>query len=305
LVNDVDDPSAFAYSYSGEPTYFPEAYRININRADTITAMASTQDMAIIGMKRHLVRLNRLPFGTDLRFDPQGVYEVFEEDFGVAGPRAIVQYGATNGPRLWMFYDAEKGICATDGTRATVLAPHVDWSKLVSPSVAASVVLVPYKPWQAVIMYVPGSTSHRIVIHHHDQVRVTGPLSMGTGGSAAAKEDGEHVSINGSGNVFLENDPSGAYGFWVAQTRPIQPYGDEVSFVTDRLVVRGSGTVSVAEAHVDALTKDLTEEGGRGVWRGGSIRTMEERPILSGLSGPVALSSITLVVSDPSVEETC
>lgn len=128
LTNDVDDSSLARYSFPSRIDLFPAPYFLNFDtkEQDEITLIRTVGNVAVVGLKHQIYRINYLPRDTDAEFAPGRAVELFENAHGIAGREAGVVFTLPGHGQV-LAYANNYGVFMTDGYRSRMLTPDLDW----------------------------------------------------------------------------------------------------------------------------------------------------------------------------------
>ena len=288
VTNDVENPRWLRYSVPGEPDSFPTPYVVTLetDRSDEIVAMVGREDRLVVGMKKHIVRVQTLPLGTDFDFNQGRVWSIVTTRLGVAGPRAMIPIQADGTTRTVLFIDPVQGPYATNGYECWPVASGLDWEAMVNPSLIEQCQFVDYPKYAQVILYYAAKGSSKInarLIMHYDQnhvgedgrsMKVTGPCNLPNGGAAGQMTISgavSHLYGDDVGRVYVEDrgtDPSPATFSFRAATGDIYHSGIGNEDTINRASIHarsrsGNGSLTVSAFHDnDGECSDVVEFSG-------------------------------------------
>jgi hypothetical protein len=237
---------------------FPPQYYINIETEDNdeIRCMRSNQDLAVVGLTRHIARLNYLPTEQDLDFSRGRAYTIISDAHGIVGPKAATLVNIPGMPPLIAFIDPFHGLCGTDGHRIHYLTEGLKWKSHVDTSRLRDAVLLNHPARGALVLFTPtsGSTglSHYMTFFYRP-TRRSGRLRVLPGNecpesvAACTRRDLDTGKIDVllrdlGGNVWMEDtgtqDASKLNARMQFKTREIYPGGIGMEARTERLFIR-------------------------------------------------------------------
>lgn len=224
VLNDVDRPDDIVWSLPDRPEYYPAPYRMRLDigreGADQVTCVRTLGEICLIGMKRHLIRVNKLPNESDSFFETGRAYDVFCVDKGVVNRKAITTFTVPGQPPLAAFV-GYNGIFYTNGFRVDTLIEGINWEAMVNVSKLDVCWLENYPREHTIVFaYVPAddTTSEfptkRLILHYHPsqtleggKLKVTGPIDLNSSCSAVGWLAGAPVLLTGNNNagVYVED----------------------------------------------------------------------------------------------------
>lgn len=134
VTNDIEVPTAIAYSLADQPDYFPALYRMAFDTAskDRVTNITSLNNMLMIGLAGQVWRVNYLPRETDAEFAAGRVQDLVDPFYGVVGPKAACKL--TIGGELIMAYVSASELRYTNGVSSGTLVTDVNIRDYVDES---------------------------------------------------------------------------------------------------------------------------------------------------------------------------
>jgi hypothetical protein len=218
VTNDISDKSIIRYSYPGNPDAFPSPYYVSMETKDKdeVTAITSRQDRLIVGLKRHVARVDYLPSETDLGFSRGRCWSIVSSDHGIVGPTAATLVKPDSRATLVAFIDRYQGLCVTDGYSIRNVSKGIDFVSMVNPGMLHRCTLMNYPPNKCIILYYAdaGSTTvDKRLFFYYDEVqqgefRVTGPCHLPNGGAAGMMRVGDqatHLYGDNGGKIWVED----------------------------------------------------------------------------------------------------
>jgi hypothetical protein len=192
VVNDVNDSSIVRYSFPTRLDSFPAPYFLNFDtkEQDEVTFIRTVGNVAVIGLKHQIYRVNYLPRDTDSEFDRGRAVEIIEHAHGIAGRSAGALF-TLPGVGQMLAYMNNYGIFMTDGYRARPLTPDIDWWGMVDITRLNEAKLVNNTELHLLELYYPpadaGGLQKKLFFHYHSSHLKGDPRSP------SLKVSGPHV----------------------------------------------------------------------------------------------------------------
>jgi hypothetical protein len=257
VLNDVSKPGRIRYSLFDNPETFPPAYYMDFETSDNdkVTNLTSTQEVMVVGLQNHLMRVNTLPSASDAEFSRGRVWGEISNAVGIVGPRAATRVTIEGLPPLVAFIDRNHGLCGTDGYRVYYLTNGFDWKPKVNLANLEPAILINYPGWGALVAFVPGPDSTVIdryfyfgyrPTRRNGRLRVLGPNKVPPSVAATFRRSstgGPTMLLRGrDAVVYLEDqgtfDEGGTGRSMRVKTREVYPSGVGSEAKTERLYLR-------------------------------------------------------------------
>ena len=191
LLNDVNDTSLARYSFPSRIDLFPAPYFLNFDtrEQDEITFIRTVGNIAVVGLKHQLYRVNSLPRDTDSEFERGRAVEIIEPAHGIAGRAAGCAFTLPGFGQM-LAYINNYGIFMTDGYRVRPLSSDLDWWATVDVNNLSFARLVNNTELHLLeLYYLPtggGAIQEKLFFHYHPshlkgdprspELKVTGPV---------------------------------------------------------------------------------------------------------------------------------
>lgn len=277
VLNDTADRTRLVFSLVDDPEIFPPAYFLPIDLpvADEIVCLNSTQDFLMVGMTRHIVRVDYLPSAENFAVSRGRVFSVVSNQHGIVGPLASDLVHVENAPTLIAFIDRNFGLCGFDGHRVYQLVEGLDWAGHVDKSKLDKSILINYPRWAALVFYFSSAKSNYLdsfmVFHYHPsqlrksgRFKVTGPCKIPESVYATLRNDPtDGIGIllrTAGGKTYLEDagtlDESKIGRRMRIRTREIFPLGIGSEAKIERLYVRYANLTDTIDMAVRLVRTD-------------------------------------------------
>lgn len=230
LTNDVTDSSVARYSFPSRIDAFPAPYFLNFDtrEQDEITFIRTVGNIAIIGLKHQIYRVNYLPRDTDSEFERGRAVEIIEHAHGIANRSAATVFTLPGAGQM-LAYVNNYGIFMTDGYRVRPLVTDLDWWGTMNIADIATAKFINNTELQVLELYFTPSTGGagltsgfvnlKFYFHYHHshlkgdprtpQLKVTGPCAV------AGESTPPTVQAN-TGSVTTAGLPNGTRIVYVA-----------------------------------------------------------------------------------------
>jgi len=189
VTNDPVNPTYIRYSTQGNPDSFPADYYVpcESDDRDKVTCYRTLGNVGIVGTTTKLYRLMYLPRETDPEFERGRTIDMFENTYGIVGPKAAAVFQMAGGA-LRLATISHHGPRMTDGYQSDTLSNDLDWVALVEPSRLPYCELINDPTnYRLVFTYTPlGGTANTRSLHFHyhprhlkdGKLKVSGPITL-------------------------------------------------------------------------------------------------------------------------------
>jgi len=244
FTNDVKDVSVGRYSFPSRIDAFPASYFLNFDtkEQDEITLIRTVGNVAVVGLKHQIYRVNSLPRDTDSEFERGRAVELIDRDHGIASRTAGVVFTLPGHGQV-LAYANNYGLFMSDGYRIRPLTTDIAWWETVDVTQLDECIFINNTELQLLEFYfvpadLPAATfaSSYLCLHYHPshlktgvmgpELKVTGPHPLNVSSAAGAVfPDGTWKLYTGDSTaaVFYENRLVGNANNIDLRTRDLAP----------------------------------------------------------------------------------